>query len=453
MPVQNRYPLTVEQILTWAQAYRLATGDWPNVTSGRVAGTVGETWAGINYALRRGSRGLPGGQSLPQLLAERVGARIHKLLPPLTEELILSWADVYHQRTASWPTRDGGRIVGTGETWQGIDRALRRGTRGLPGGSSLAMLLAAGRGVRHRNHLPMLCEETILEWADLNYQSHGQWPTSLSGQVEAAPEETWSAIDSALGSGNRGLAGGSSLARLLLDRRNVRHHLAKPNLTIEMILAWADEFHARHGNWPNTASGPVFGAEDENWYAINQALRVGLRGLPGGGSLNELLAVERGASNLASLKSHTKKTILTWADAFFRRHGRWPATTSGAIPEAPGETWRNVDAALRQGLRGLPGGSSLAKLLAVHRDCRNHADLPSLTKKKILAWADAYFERNGVWPTADSGTVGEEPTETWKIVNTALLVGLRGLPGGSSLAQLLARRRGVPRWQRKSRRS
>jgi hypothetical protein len=30
----------------------------------------------------------------------------------------------------------------------------------------------------------------------------------------------------------------------------------------------------------------------------------------------------------------------------------------------PDEKWRNIDNALRYGLRGLPGGSSLAKLLA-----------------------------------------------------------------------------------------
>jgi hypothetical protein len=31
--------------------------------------------------------------------------------------------------------------------------------------------------------------------------------------------------------------------------------------------------------------------------------------------------------------------------------------------DAPGETWRGIDQALLQGLRGLPGGSSLTKLL------------------------------------------------------------------------------------------
>src|SRR5262245_35930304 len=48
------------------------------------------------------------------------------------------------------------------------------------------------------------------------------------------------------------------------------------------------------------------------------------------------------------------------------------------------------DAALRLGLRGLPGGSSLARLLAARRGVRNHLDLPPLTVTKVLAWADRY---------------------------------------------------------------
>jgi hypothetical protein len=43
-----------------------------------------------------------------------------------------------------------------------------------------------------------------------------------------------------------------------------------------------------------------------------------------------------------------------------------------------------------------------------------------------------------------SGPIAAEPEETWSGVNAALSVGQRGLPGGSSLAQLLERERGVP---------
>jgi hypothetical protein len=61
------------------------------------------------------------------------------------------------------------------------------------------------------------------------------------------------------------------------------------------------------------------------------------------------------------------KEILAWADAHYRRTGKWPGQSSGYIPEAPGNTWSAVDVALRRGYRGLPGKSSLVSLLHEHR--------------------------------------------------------------------------------------
>jgi hypothetical protein len=58
--------------------------------------------------------------------------------------------------------------------------------------------------------------------------------------------------------------------------------------------------------------------------------------------------------------------ILTWADSFHARTGRWLHEKSGPVAEAPGETWAGVNAALRKGLRGLPGGITLFRLLVNH---------------------------------------------------------------------------------------
>jgi hypothetical protein len=65
-------------------------------------------------------------------------------------------------------------------------------------------------------------------------------------------------------------------------------------LTIQQILAWADEHHARTGAWPMTYSGAVAAAPEQNWRALDEALRHGCRGLPGGDSLSRLLGRERG---------------------------------------------------------------------------------------------------------------------------------------------------------------
>ena len=46
----------------------------------------------------------------------------------------LTWADRLHQKTGRWPTVDDGKVVGAGgENWRGINLALDRGYRGLPG--------------------------------------------------------------------------------------------------------------------------------------------------------------------------------------------------------------------------------------------------------------------------------------------------------------------------------
>jgi hypothetical protein len=68
----------------------------------------------------------------------------------------------------------------------------------------------------------------------------------------------------------------------------------------------------------------------------------------------------------------TVEQILAWADAHHARTGRWPTARTGPVPEAPGEVWRNLDAALYRGGRGLPGGGSLARLLHQHRGYGGH---------------------------------------------------------------------------------
>src|SRR5207248_4545169 len=115
----------------------------------------------------------------------------------------------------------------------------------------------------------------------------------------------------------------------------------------------------------------------------------------------------------------------------------------GPIREALSDTWRRVDSALRYGLRGLPGGSSLARFLAEHRNVRNQGQLPPLRPKQILSWADAHHRHTGSWPTSASGPIPEAPGESWRGVDGALRVGARGLDGKSSLAQFLREHRGV----------
>jgi hypothetical protein len=214
-----------------------------------------------------------------------------------------------------------------------------------------------------------------------------------------------------------------------------------PPLTESQVLVWADAHRQRTGAWPNDGSGPIPDAPGEVWHNVDMALRAGHRGFPGGSSLAKLLSARRGVPNRLALPVLTLEQILSWADAHHERTGTWPKRTSGPIADASGETWAAVEAALEAGNRGLPGGSSLAQLLQERRGVRNRARLPRLTTKKILAWADAHHRRTGQWPSCESGPVLDAPGETWKAVQMALVQGLRGLRGGSSLHGFLKKHR------------
>lgn len=370
--------------------------------------------------------------------------RLRKVAPsPLTEEQILAWADAHHKVSNEWPKVQSGAVSeAPEENWGSLNQLLQIGGRGLPGGSSLAKLLEKHRNVRNVNFPPRLTEETILTWADAYYERNGDWPTVNSGSLPDAACETWRGLDSSLRHGRRGLDCTTSLARLLSEKRGVRHHLEATPLTIETILMWADAEHERSGTWPESDSGSVVDAPDETWRKVNSALIDGSRGLPGGSSLAKLLSEQRGRRNRKELSPLSYGQIIAWADAHYKRTGEWPRRYSGAIEDAPGEIWANVNAALAQGIRGLPSDSSLAKLLADYRGVRNRADLPGLTEEQILAWADAHYERMGNWPRAFDGPIQDAPGETWSSIQNALRAGLRGLPGGSSLAALLAQQRG-----------
>ena len=43
--------LDLAQILGWADAYHASMGRWPTLNSGRVAGTLGETWRRVDQAV------------------------------------------------------------------------------------------------------------------------------------------------------------------------------------------------------------------------------------------------------------------------------------------------------------------------------------------------------------------------------------------------------------------
>jgi hypothetical protein len=255
----------------------------------------------------------------------------------------------------------------------------------------------------------------------------------------------------------------------------------RPDLTVEVILVWADAHCLAHGTWPEAglraSSGVVEGVPGESWNGINQALALGLRGLPGDSSLAELLAEQRGApvpdlgpKALAEkiwaweqeqfplkgprrpdrLRESTPRPRLTleqvlgWADAHHAATGKWPTAKSGPVLGAPRENWANLNNLLRFCLRGLPSGLGIPRMLEKYRGVGDRRKMEPLSIDAILAWADAHHEATGTWPKKGPHRVRAAPFDvTWEGINSSLIFGRRGLPGGSSLFRLLAEHRGV----------
>jgi len=148
----------------------------------------------------------------------------------------------------------------------------------------------------------------ILAWAEAHLQRTGKRPNGHSGPIPETVDETWSAIDTALLYGYRGLPGGLSLAEFLNrhwgekppNARKPPKARNRPPLTIEQILAWAEAHHQRTGKWPTAASGEVPESPEETWKIINAALWEGYRGLAGEDSLSQLLRRYFGESSTTS---------------------------------------------------------------------------------------------------------------------------------------------------------
>lgn len=139
---------------------------------------------------------------------------------------------------------------------------------------------------------------------------------------------------------------------------------------------------------------------------------------------------------MRKLENLSTSKILRWADAHRRRTGQWPVVRSGRIHGSSGDTWIAINLALTYGSRGLPGGDSLARLLARRRNAFSKLGRP-LTNEQILAWAIDHRRRTGAWPAIRSGPIRMASRENWRRIDSALRAGSRGLRPGSSLSKLI----------------
>ena len=118
-------------------------------------------------------------------------------------------------------------------------------------------------------------------------------------------------------------------------------------LTTQRILGWADAHYNRTGRWPTYRSGPMVDEPKEDWRTIDRCLEFGGLGLPGGSSLNYLLARHRGFISGTERPKLSIKVLLVWADRHRIRTGEYPNKRSGRVTGVRGESWQSIDSALR----------------------------------------------------------------------------------------------------------
>ena len=386
-------PFTVRKILAWADAHHKRTGVWPTNASGPIAEAPHETWSAVGVALANGRRGLPGRSSLSKLLAIRRAVYYSNRLRPLSLAKMRGSARAYKRAS---------RAVGLLQPpvrWRAFQARLGRTSATLCAKAIVGFLAvkrwpycatARRRTALFKFGFGPLTDEQVLAWADAHLKRTGRWPHSRSGAIAEAPGETWRSVDRALHTGTRGLTRKSTLVRFLAERRAWRIHPYTPALNCQQILAWADAHHRRTGAWPNQNSGPVLEAPGETWRAVDDALRLGARRLRVRTCLARLLAEKRGIRNRTNLPRLTHRRIWSWAKKHHRRTALWPTAESGPVVDAPGETWKAIDMALRHGCRGFPVGFSLARLLAERRGVKPRGSRVRAVKpfSSDVAWVE-----------------------------------------------------------------
>jgi hypothetical protein len=312
---------------------------------------------------------------------------------------------------------------------------MTRGRRGLKK-ETLAQLLNRLGLQENRLEKPVLILDQILKWADEFREENGEWPKSNSGKIKGT-KETWSAINQSLIKGNRGLLGGSSLAKLLEENRNVSNKSNLRQFSETEVRQWIDEFTEIEKEFPTKTSGRIKGEVDLEWNDIDRFFNQGVRGLPKIGSLANFIYLKFGKAHNKSKSKLTTQQILKWADEFREENGEWPKRDSGKI-KGTDETWSAIDSALSSGGRGFDGDSSLAQILNEKRSLRNVGKLAKLTPEKIIFWIEEYFKLHNKYPKRDSGKIPESPDEdTWINVDGAMKKNLRGLEMNTTLKKFI----------------
>lgn len=291
-----------------------------------------------------------------------------------------------------------GPLAGTGLNAHKIDAALLKGRHSLKGGEHLTGLLTAAKipKVRTRrtsrpsyvprfkdNYRGTLNHKKIINTCWAYYEATGQRLTErdtdpiVHGDL-AGTGLTGCAVDGALRHGFHGLPGKQTLAEL-------QSSAGIPGGCYTGFLTYLDIVHTDWVFFQKTGKhisradiSPIeegsLAGTGLTGCAIDNALRRGLNGLPGGESIGKIVS----QAEIGALKITHKKIIMSAWEIFRKTSRRMTRADMQPVTLGPlqgtGLTPFAINEALQYGRYGLPGGESLSQIL-------NAAGIPSTRKR------------------------------------------------------------------------
>ncbi|WP_339908977.1 DEAD/DEAH box helicase [Symmachiella dynata] len=268
-------------------------GNWPSVYSGFVE-QFNTEFHYLDHCLRKGQRGLGPNSSLYtecKRVAADKGKSIEKRtgdMTPWTLQTVQDEIRGHFQRCGKFPLVATPGTTSLGTTWSTINFYLRRGGHhGLPGGSTLAQQVEAVKqslGML-QEHAAELTFENIRRAILLYQETHGQYPRRGSSDPVPIIGGAWGTLNNRLRKGK--VSEVSSLAtivKFIRTQKNDPPAPAKRPLTVSEIHLTIRRHIEQYGEAPSRQSGgqSVFGI---SWGHLDNLLKKGGRGLPGGSSL------------------------------------------------------------------------------------------------------------------------------------------------------------------------
>jgi hypothetical protein len=215
-----------------------------------------------------------------------------------TARQIKLWCKWFYEKEGRWPTihdqtvwekaANGRWRRSAAATWWSINYACRTDGRLLALGGSLAKLK------RQQGFTALPAERELVRLIKLYFEKEGRWPTcedhtvwdrAAGGRWTKLPW-TWFGVNARLGQGSSLASGATTLAGLK------RMHGLHGDLSVNLLKTWLRWFSEKEGRLPRLSERVWLKGEDgswrrgEGWEALNQACRLGLRGLtPGRGVL------------------------------------------------------------------------------------------------------------------------------------------------------------------------